>query len=103
MTEFAALAQAFGPWVALLIWAGIGFFREWKTKGNDVKEAYAAHAEDLRKFAGMAERQAGTMVRVNDTLLAMNARLQRLEDRIDSAEHDRDTDEAIVPAARGHR
>lgn len=102
MTEFAALAQAFGPWVALLIWAGIGFFREWKTKGNDLKEAHAAHAEDLRKFAGAADRQSGTLARVNDTLTAIHTRLQRVEDKLEE-DHGRDTEDTIAPASRGRR
>jgi hypothetical protein len=86
--EFASLANQFGPWVGLLIYAAIAFFRERERREEREAKAHEAHLADIR--ANNTENKAAVAA-----IVSVVGELKELRREVRS--FDRDSDPEDVP------
>ena len=93
--EFAALANQFGPWVGLLIYAAIAFFRERERREEREAKAHEAHLADIR--ANNAEGKAAVAA-----IVSVVGELKELRREVRGSS-ERDSDDEPPVSKRGGR
>ena len=92
--EFAALANQFGPWVGLLIYAVIAFFRERERREEREAKAHEAHLADIR--ANNAEGKAAVAA-----IVSVVGELKELRREVRGSDRDSEDDSPV--SKRGGR
>lgn len=106
--EFAALANQFGPWVALAVYVVVHYFKEGTRKASAYEGAVQAHIDSLKGAVTEGRATGKQMSEFGAKLDAQDTKLSELRHEIEEFArenrrlHDRESDEP-EPISQGRK